>query len=284
MNKIITTIAILIAGVSSQAQVLTVSLVTQEQNQWCWAGCTKCILNYYGYPIEQCAIAEYARESITWTSFGTTNCCTDASKGCNYWNYIGGSKGSIQDILQHFDTIMNNYPNTALTVAQITSEIKANHLFVERWGWTTGGGHFVVGHGIDSSGGNVNVYYMNPWPGEGLHVGTYDWNLSGINTMGDHVWDWTTVITSLPKKLAVNNISLTSTDIRIYPNPSTGSVSVKAEAGNEIDILNDIGQLVYHTSLPNNSTQLNLGNLPKGIYITRVSSGTETKLGKLVLQ
>src|ERR1043166_5424105 len=100
MKKIYFTIVLFVfAGcMMLNAQVLTVPQVIQEQDQWCWAGTTKCVLDYYGYPHDQCEIAEYARSVISWHSFGTTDCCVDPSLGCNYWNYNYGSAGSMQDI------------------------------------------------------------------------------------------------------------------------------------------------------------------------------------------
>src|SRR6185437_8312909 len=183
------TVAALFCSFIVNAQILPVSLVVQEQDQWCWAGCSKCILNYYGDSVNQCDIAEYTRTVATWHSFGSTNCCINSSLGCNYWNYNGGYAGSIWDILYHFDSIANIVEDYTLTTDEIAAQLSANHLFVEHWSWPGGGGHFVVGYGISGSGRSASIYYMNPWPGEGLNICTYSWMLSGSNDMGDHTWD-----------------------------------------------------------------------------------------------
>src|SRR5512136_209086 len=96
-------------------QVLDVPLVYQEQNQWCWAGVSSSILRYYGHPQEQCTIAEYTRTVATFHDFGSVNCCTDANQGCNYWNYLSGSPGSIEDILAHWG-VANHGVYYALTI------------------------------------------------------------------------------------------------------------------------------------------------------------------------
>jgi hypothetical protein len=170
------------------AQVLNVSKVTQTQNQWCWAGCSQCILEFYGKSVTQCQIAEYTRTSEQFTDigFGNSNCCTSPAT-CNNWNYNWGGAGSIEDILMHFASIPNDKLSLSLSLAQITLAIQANKLFIVRWALTAGGGHFVVGHGISGE----NIYYMNPWPGEGKKIATHAWLL----TATDHSWTHTNICT-----------------------------------------------------------------------------------------
>jgi len=172
-------------------QYLSVPLVFQSQDQWCWAGVSSSILGYYGINKSDCQIAEYARTVITWHNFGTTNCCVNPSLGCNYWNYNWGTAGSIQDILQ-VDGIQNNGVATYLSKTECQTEVSASRPFVIRWGWTGGGGHFIVGHGINVSASVL--YVMNPWPGEGFHVLDYNWTVSS----SDHNWTHTNVITTNP--------------------------------------------------------------------------------------
>jgi hypothetical protein len=170
------------------AQILNVSRITQSQNQWCWAGCSACVLEFYGKLVTQCQIAEYTRtvEQFSDISFGNSNCCSSPAS-CNNWNYNWGGPGSIEDILVHFANIPNNKIGSFISLSDITTSIQANRLFIIRWAWTTGGGHFVVGHGIAGE----NIYYMNPWPGEGKKIATYDW----IKTATDHSWTHTNTFT-----------------------------------------------------------------------------------------
>jgi hypothetical protein len=172
------------------AQVLNVDQITQEQNQWCWVGVSKCVLDYYNHPVQQCAIAEYTRSVATWHDFGSVNCCTLPDTNCNYWNYNWGYAGSIQDILIHFGNVQNSGISAALTINQITTEISNCRPFIIRWQWTSGGGHFLVGQGIDTG----RVYYMNPWPGIGYSFADYDWMVSS----SDHTWTHTNVLSTDP--------------------------------------------------------------------------------------
>jgi hypothetical protein len=178
--------AVLFLPVLVVGQVLNVPEVIQEQDQWCWAGVSCCVLRYYQTNITQCEIAEYTRTHANWHDFGPVDCCVDPSQGCNYWNYNWGYPGSIQDILHHWG--VENYGTGYLQITNIQSEIDGGRPFIIRWGWTTGGGHFLVGHGIVGSA----IYYMNPWFGEGYKIGDYGWVLGST----DHTWTHTNVLTT----------------------------------------------------------------------------------------
>jgi|GEM_PF-3034698 len=175
-------------------RVLNVTQVAQEQDQWCWAGSSRAVLLYYGTDLAQCTIAEYARTRATWHDFGSVNCCTDPTQGCNYWNYNWGADGSIQDILQHWG-VNNHGVSAALSSGEANTQLDTLKPFVIRWGWASGGGHFIVGHGLE---GNT-FYYMDPWPGEGSKQAAYDWVVSD----GNHTWTHTNVMDTAPATASI---------------------------------------------------------------------------------
>lgn len=168
------------------ADVLSFIAAIQEYDQWCWAGVSRVILYYYGIDVPQCSIAEFTRTQANWHNFGSVNCCTDATQGCNYWNYIWGPPGSIMDILNNWG-VSSGALGRHFNKSEVEASINDNRPFIIRWGWDSGGGHFVAGHGIQGN----DVYYMNPWFGEGFSIGSYDWVVSG----GTHTWTHTLPIT-----------------------------------------------------------------------------------------
>jgi len=255
---------------SVKAQVLSVNNQEQLYDQWCWAGCSKTILDYYGFVTpQQCDIAEWVRTTATFYNFGSVDCCTDATQGCNYWNYNYGYAGSIQDILVHFGNIQNIGVGTSLTQSEITTEIKKNRLFVIRWGWSTGGGHFVVGHGISGN----NIYYMNPWFGEGLHIGTHSYMLNGTSGSSSvsHTWTHTNKITS--NVLAVNEPGNKIT-ISVSPNPFFSEAKLQSHKilkDATLTVYNLTGQTVKEIkSISGQTVTLFRDNLPGGLYFVRL--------------
>jgi hypothetical protein len=254
-------------------QVLNTPEIIQEQDQWCWAGVSKSILDYYGYHPSQCEIAEYARNVITWRNFGSVNCCLNPNSGCNYWNYNWGYPGSIQDILVHFGNIQNSGTGT-ISLAQIATQINAGRPIVVRWGWNSGGGHFVVGHGINGN----NVYYMNPWFGEGLHISTYDW----LKNDGVHTWTHTNVLSTSP---LANEVFTNEKSIEFYPNPVENALAISsAEPIKQLRISNLLGEVVYHSDYNlSHEIVLDASAFPTGVYMLEIIT-TQGKFTKKLIK
>lgn len=166
-------------------ETLAVPECIQEYSNWCWAGTSQAVLDYYGQYPSQCEIANYA--------WSTTRCCSGSSdfydrvKGCNKANFLYGANGSIEDILDHWgvDSVGTDDP---MTWTESVSELDSGYPFVMRWGWSSGGGHFLVGYGYITSGSYLK--YMDPWPGEGYTTSLFTYVVSA----SDH--DWTHTLTT----------------------------------------------------------------------------------------
>jgi len=72
---------------------------------------------------------------------------------------------------------------------------------------------------------------------------------------------------------------------RLYPNPSTGAVQLKAEEESMVLIYTMNGQLLYNLELTANTHyQMQLKDLAEGIYFVTVKGTTESKQLKLIIQ
>ncbi len=157
----------------------------QEYSNWCWAGSSQAVLYYNGQYPAQCEIANYA--------WSTTRCCSgstdfyDKVKGCNKANWLYGTSGSIEGILGNWG-VSSEGTEDILSWSASVQELDNGYPFVMRFGWSTGGGHFLVTYGYISSGSYLK--YMDPWPGEGYTTSLYSWVVSA----SDH--DWTHTLTT----------------------------------------------------------------------------------------
>jgi hypothetical protein len=157
----------------------------QEYSNWCWAGSSQAILYYNGQYPSQCEIANYA--------WKTSRCCSVTGsfyskiKGCNKANYLYGTSGSIEGILGNWG-VDSTGMEEVLTWTESVQELDNGYPFVMRFGWSSGGGHFLVTYGYISSGSYLK--YMDPWPGEGYTTSLYSWVVSA----SDH--DWTHTLTT----------------------------------------------------------------------------------------
>jgi len=173
------------------ATVLNVPQRYQEQSQWCWAGCSQAILEYYGTSKTQTQIAAYG------------------TQGVNTWNYLWDSRPlddppryGIDLILLHFAGLASSHNYSALSQSGVLNEINARRPFVIRWGWDNGGGHFIVGKGIDGD----YVYLMDPWYGPTIN--TYSWVVHGST----HTWTHTLTLNSAPAQFITDILPLLLSD------------------------------------------------------------------------
>jgi hypothetical protein len=163
----------------AQHKTLSVNSTTQEHDNWCWAASSKAVIGFYKTPPSQCSIVNWA--------FGINYACGNStfnwSSNANKPDYLYGAAGSVQDVLAHWGIGSNPF-DSASSWNTIVSDINANKPFVIRFGWTSGGGHIMVGTGYHVANGTPYVNYMNPWPGEGNSEANYYWMVQA----SDHNW------------------------------------------------------------------------------------------------
>jgi hypothetical protein len=181
---------LILLALPTSAQILPVPEVFQEQTNWCWAGTSQAVLQYYGdFDTRQCDIANFARINNGW---GNADCCFPPQASgsiCNQANNIITGAGSIRNILIDWG-ITNTAYYRELTQAEIETAIGERRPFIMRFGWTTGGGHFIVGRGID---GNI-VHFMDPAVGDGYGAANYNWMVISLDHEWTHTLEMTTAV------------------------------------------------------------------------------------------
>lgn len=287
---------------STKGQILDVEEVTQEQTNWCWAAVSSCMLDYYNYNVEQCVIAEYTRTVSTFIDFGDIDCCDDPTQGCDQSNIMFDGSGSIQDILNNFGNLSTISSNTFLNQNEVLENIENSKPFIFRWGWSTGGGHFLVGHGIVVN----NMHYMDPWFGEGYGIANYDWIVDGDG----HNWTHTLVMDIKSVEIAISidrsgsmagsyitgakNAAKSFVDLMqindflsVTSFSSSASVNfqfaqitseqIKTNAKNAINSIGTGGSTSIGAGLQKAQQQLNLGNTDKIQGMILLSDGKENE-------
>lgn len=91
--------------------------------------------------------------------------------------------------------------------------------------------------------------------------------------------------TNPPCGLAVEEKIVAQAELKVYPNPTTGVVTIEtAQANGSIEVYNLLGQQVTAVSLSSPSTMLNLSGHAAGVYYYRwVVDGKAVQSGKLIL-
>jgi hypothetical protein len=172
-------LALALAPAFAQWHELNVPLTTQQHSEWCWSASSKAVIDYYGKPPSQCTIANWALG----INYACGNSVFDWNSYANSPDALYGTPGSVQSILAHWGVSTWAY-DYASSWNAVVYDIDDGKPFVIRFGWTSGGGHIMVGSGYEVWNGADYVMYMNPWPGEGDSEDLYSWMVSAY----DHRW------------------------------------------------------------------------------------------------
>ncbi|PKN79020.1 MAG: hypothetical protein CVU48_06555 [Candidatus Cloacimonetes bacterium HGW-Cloacimonetes-1] len=254
------------------AVVLDVDQIQQEMTNWCWAATSQSVLRYYGFGFSQTQIAAYGTD------------------GANDWNWLYGSsenptRRGIDMILYNFGGLQTLSFDRSFSFAESESDINNSKPLFVRWGWNTGGGHFVVLKGLEDN----NAYLMDPW--YGATINTYPWVLSGSG----HTW--THSLQMLTSPVANDDVVEISNTLRCYPNPFSQSVKIEftgtGKLPSNVHIYNLKGQNVKQlaavisvggkSELRWDGTDSQGNKVAPGIYLAKVDTGTTILCTKLIL-
>ena len=73
-------------------------------------------------------------------------------------------------------------------------------------------------------------------------------------------------------------------DILIYPNPTTGTITIEGINIEMIEVINIEGQIIQKTEVENDKTNIVLSLQSKGIYFVKVITNTGIKTEKIVVE
>lgn len=95
-------------------------------------------------------------------------------------------------------------------------------------------------------------------------------------------------VTGTCAPLGVSTIATADNNLTVYPNPANNVLNVKLGSVSEkatVTVYNAIGQIVIASQeVSDNSTEINVSTLTKGVYILKVSNGKETSNTKFVIE
>ncbi|MBI9092742.1 MAG: C39 family peptidase [Desulfobacterium sp.] len=182
---LIINLIITLGAINGLTKILETPQVTQEKTEWCWAGVSQSVLDYYGESFTQTQIAQYG------------------TGGANIWNWLWGrtlypTRNGIDIILNHFAGVSTTPYPQYLSLIDLEENISDDKPVVIRWGWSNGGGHFVIARGIESD----KVHIMDPF--YGASINTYNWVRNGSN----HTWTHTLEMVTRPPILSITPSSL----------------------------------------------------------------------------
>ena len=72
--------------------------------------------------------------------------------------------------------------------------------------------------------------------------------------------------------ITTDGVSEKGSDVRVYPNPSHGQITIEAEGMNHLTVMNALGQTVYDAPTETDQTVLNLSQYGAGMYLMRINT------------
>ncbi len=155
------------------SKVLAFNMHAQTQTQWCWAATSTSVSKFYSIfsPWTQCKVASQA--------MGETCCASPVPSPCNQPWYLN----LALDITENFVS----YQGGTITWNQIRDELDKGLVVGARIGWSGGGGHFMVIHGVSKQGLTEYLHIDDPIYGKS----TLTYQQFATNYQGSGTWTHT---------------------------------------------------------------------------------------------
>ena len=84
--------------------------------------------------------------------------------------------------------------------------------------------------------------------------------------------------------LPTDGVGELQNNIVVYPNPTSGEVTVECEGLSHVRIVNAYGQTVYNADLEGEQTRIDLSQMAKGIYMMHIEAAEGQTVRKIVVE
>ncbi len=81
----------------------------------------------------------------------------------------------------------------------------------------------------------------------------------------------------------VTSIGQFDDEVNLYPNPTSGNVTIQATGMNRITVVSALGQVVYDAEIENDMTTLNMGQFTSGVYMVRIATATGVSVKRVTV-
>ena len=75
-----------------------------------------------------------------------------------------------------------------------------------------------------------------------------------------------------------------SSTINVYPNPTSGEITLEGEGINHVRIVNAYGQTIYNAKVEDEQIRIDLSNVAKGIYMMHIEANGGHAVRKIVIE
>ena len=72
--------------------------------------------------------------------------------------------------------------------------------------------------------------------------------------------------------------------VQVYPNPTSGEITLEGDGLNHVRIVNTYGQMVYNAKVEGEQVRIDLSNMAKGIYMMHIEADGGQAVRKIVIE
>jgi Secretion system C-terminal sorting domain len=125
-----------------------------------------------------------------------------------------------------------------------------------------------------------NMQYITTGPGFWLKGGSIEAGkkfIHEIDVCGVLRYDTTEVVVA---PVAISNEQFAMNNLQVLPNPASDVIVVSNVVGSKVGLYNTVGQLVLVQNAVQNKVSMQVGHLPKGVYVVKAGG----QVGRLLLK
>ena len=250
-------------------------------------------------PPAQCTIVNAANNTCDgWfnTCCGELNgsrpsACTEPLKS-NFPNSMYGCNGSLSWLLNNYAG-SNTTAGSSLTYSTVSSNLASRKMMVARWGWSSGGGHFVVIYGNYMLNSTQYVSYANPSSASKV-TETYAY----FKSNSSRTWTHSITMNGGTARRVTKPIIASQSDpapaarqMQVFPNPTEGGFQLirldNTDAPARISITNAIGDVVFETQMREGQQEIAIDlnkKLSSGLYLVNLESNGQRTVERLLVK
>jgi hypothetical protein len=192
--------------------------------------------------------------TYTWNTTATTTTISPTPLINTTYSVIGSSGSCSNTAL--FSVTVNPTP--------IVSAVTSNSLIC-------------IGQTATLTGNGALTYTWNPGGiGTSISVSptvTSTYTISGIDANG--CMNSNTFTQNVSGCVGIGALGVENSEFGVWPNPTTGSLTIKGKTGSEVHVYNLLGSLIYETKMESERTGIDLSKEKAGIYFVRIDMITK---------
>lgn len=224
--------------------------------------------------------------SINYCTDGTIQDACRTSEKPIRWDYLQDSnRKHLHDVTAQLNQLKQNYDvfSPDNTEYSLTNMVKWYKL-------SKNNQHVIAIGNFDIQAQNLNFTFpkTGKWyeffSGDSIQISNVNYSFSlapgEYRLYSTQKFETSTVVTD------VKEISVSQSELRVYPNPANQQVNVEAELNLEsISLFSSTGTLLYHINTPRtNRIEINVSGFSPGIYFIRTTQGNSITTQKLIIK